>query len=712
MKTSRLYIYVNNGWSELDLDTTPAINYQANTLTDIQDRQATYSQQISLPMTSNNLRLFDFVGLEYSLSEAPYSLFPCRYYEGGLDVLGGSFSLYIISVTETINVQIVSSVKDLFTLLSEVEAEPSDFPKIQWTFENVPGHIDPSVDELYKFCLLFPSSTDEGRDNPLGETTKFIKLDNPDNPNADKTPAALHWVRPLLNYRMIVETMFQKTGYTIETDLFTRSYYKDLYYLMPSLTIDSDEDVSPLSGYTQSATQQISPSDFSPRFFYFISSDMKEGYNNLKPDTIRYEDYDEEEDTTQYEQGVSYVAPNKMTLRVEVSITLEPTTAPGGFTAVFKVYTLKPGRGKPVSGAEETFGTTNVTESESVIGGGVTGAAIQNVFVELEESDRCFVSIQIKDLDTAGEVYVPVKASVNFTVLHIAANAPNSSTEAEPEIINSNALPGGTIPIYNNLGFSDFSVMFKEFIQLYNLNVYIDNDNKTVKLFTFDKTIETTPMDWSKKVSRLRSDRETTYNLDNYAQTNNINLTANGSYIDRGAFYIENATLSMQADLLTLSFTSVMGENYRIVTDTNILTASTGDYSVSEYGSTRPGVYFKNYNYSGGSKKLIHLSDDSYNVPVVSARGSSTIQTLSLPIGVKDDIQSIITNSFSSLANRILYKCRYIKIKVLLLSSDLYDLNLYAPVLIKPFNSLFYIRRIANRQGNTLTDVELIEIKK
>ena len=69
-------------WSlDLPLD-APAMNYQINNLAELKDRNASYSQRISLPRTTYNEQAFQFSFVVGSGSSVPYMKFPCQlFYE-------------------------------------------------------------------------------------------------------------------------------------------------------------------------------------------------------------------------------------------------------------------------------------------------------------------------------------------------------------------------------------------------------------------------------------------------------------------------------------------------------------------------------------------------------------------------------------------------------------------------------------------------------
>lgn len=111
-------------WS-LDLPPdAPAMNYQINNLAELKDRNASYSQRISLPRTTHNEQAFQFSFVVGSGSYVPYMKFPCQlFYEGALISPAGAV-LNIVDVSDTsIGVQILGATADLFDTLNNTAAK-------------------------------------------------------------------------------------------------------------------------------------------------------------------------------------------------------------------------------------------------------------------------------------------------------------------------------------------------------------------------------------------------------------------------------------------------------------------------------------------------------------------------------------------------------------------------------------------------------------
>ena len=199
-------------WSlDLPLD-APAMNYQINNLAELKDRNASYSQRISLPRTTHNEQAFQFSFEVGSGSGVPYMKFPCQlFYEGALISPAGAV-LNIVDVSDTsIGVQILGATVDLFDTLNNTDAKD-------------PGNG--------MFLLKWYTDT-------MGQTKRY--LSGPEkakvlyfwlyatlqkNPNFP--PFAMEAIRqvseldkfyPHLNWYDLVTWIFDRAGYSLETDV-------------------------------------------------------------------------------------------------------------------------------------------------------------------------------------------------------------------------------------------------------------------------------------------------------------------------------------------------------------------------------------------------------------------------------------------------------------------------------------------------------------
>jgi len=114
----KLLIEIDNIWSILDLgDDKPAMNYQANNIAELKNRQADYSQNLKLPPTKNNCQLFGNSDSFDVITDFPYQKHNCRLFSNDSVLAGPGSFLILDRVTDCFEVQILSGNADLFTTL-------------------------------------------------------------------------------------------------------------------------------------------------------------------------------------------------------------------------------------------------------------------------------------------------------------------------------------------------------------------------------------------------------------------------------------------------------------------------------------------------------------------------------------------------------------------------------------------------------------------
>lgn len=199
-------------WSlDLPLD-APAMNYQINNLAELKDRNASYSQRISLPRTTHNEQAFQFSFVIGSGSYVPYMKFPCQlFYEGALISPAGAV-LNIVDVSDTsIGIQILGATADLFDTINNTDAkDPGDGMFL------LPWYTDTM------------GQTEQYLAGPEGTIVLYFWLYATLQKNPNMPPISMEAIQqvreldkfyPHLNWYDLVTWIFDREGYSLETDM-------------------------------------------------------------------------------------------------------------------------------------------------------------------------------------------------------------------------------------------------------------------------------------------------------------------------------------------------------------------------------------------------------------------------------------------------------------------------------------------------------------
>lgn len=120
-----LWIQDNDVWAKWHLadlgNDMPAMNFQANDIAELKNRQADYSQAIKLPISKNNAVMFGFSNEFDVYTDFPYQRHNCRLYSNGYAIAGKGSFLILDRVTQYFECQILSGNADLLTVFKETD---------------------------------------------------------------------------------------------------------------------------------------------------------------------------------------------------------------------------------------------------------------------------------------------------------------------------------------------------------------------------------------------------------------------------------------------------------------------------------------------------------------------------------------------------------------------------------------------------------------
>lgn len=203
-----LSIFLNGAWNTLDPPSeTVAMNFQVNTLAEFKDRNASYSQAISLPRSLRNERILGVqLGVD-TVSQLPYRSFPCELLTDGFRVSPDGAILRVISLgTNSIGAQILGGNADLVEVLKgrSTETAKADGFGMGWMNSNIKasGTLPNGVAYHWVYANLVKNllSLDDA-----GAPEGYIK--SPDR------------VYPVLNFQGVIRWILEQEGYDLDLPL-------------------------------------------------------------------------------------------------------------------------------------------------------------------------------------------------------------------------------------------------------------------------------------------------------------------------------------------------------------------------------------------------------------------------------------------------------------------------------------------------------------
>lgn len=239
-------IYLNN--KLLDLGTNEDfqlnINYVVQDIRNIGKTNSSYTKSIILPHSENNNQIFSNI-FDFNLlvedtapSFNPLKKADVKIYDSGLLLMTGYLKLDEINIskdlTNTYNCTIYSSISDLFTDLSKIRLSDLDFSEFnhEYNIDNVAGSWS---DYIVKYNSKTAFKLGNGYVYPyidFGYNQNDIS--NGTIPTSDSgNTRPVEFFRPSLYTKEIVNKIFNKAGYTYESEFFETNYFKSLITVPP-----------------------------------------------------------------------------------------------------------------------------------------------------------------------------------------------------------------------------------------------------------------------------------------------------------------------------------------------------------------------------------------------------------------------------------------------------------------------------------------------
>lgn len=650
-------------WSlDLPLD-APAMNYQINNLAELKDRNASYSQRISLPRTTHNEQAFQFSFVVGSGSSVPYMKFPCQlFYEGALISPAGAV-LNIVDVSDTsIGVQILGATVDLFDTLNNTDAkDPGDGMFLLKWYTNTMGQTERYLSGPEKAKVLY----------------FWLYATLQKNPNFP--PFAMEAIRqvneldkfyPHLNWYDLVTWIFDRAGYSLETDV--DPVDRAEMFLPCTYPVLADNPKAPkASGIGWIRNPSIGTTGVTWKGSPGVTlSDPVAGRLTIGPQAGTF---------------------NWMTLwdtTITFKISWSNISAIQKSSLVFKVTHYK------------NDGTSAVVLTRSWLSGSSGSASVD---IQMEAGEHILVS---------GSLAIATKPSnsfdMRFLVSITAPPVPETSPGDKPQ-------PGLTYDLLASTGFKSLGDIVKAFVQLFGLTVDVNPATKVARAYSireFYNRRSSSGKNWSDKLIKGK-DTKLTFQLSSYAQSNEMKLEDNkdNNVTDSYKFSIPDVNLQPTKLLFQIGF--LAGLNQRLydadITNETHTLANYPIWTVNRGRMENGEVTETTWEYNVLSKPMVVRIDKSdYMRPKVRV-GYTTTQ-VRLYTAYFRNLRYYVPKYYGKLINNILKSPKILQAQILLDSLDIQSLDLFNPIWLEEHGFWFYVSKINNFQAGKIPKVDLIRM--
>lgn len=651
-------------WSlDLPLD-APAMNYQINSLAELKDRNASYSQRISLPRTTHNEQAFQFSFVVGSDSSVPYMKFPCQlFYEGALISPVGAV-LNIVDVSDTsIGVQILGATVDLFDTLNNTDAkDPGDgMFLLKWytdTMGQTERYLSGSGEAKVLYFWLYAT---------LQKNPNFP----PYAMEAIRQVSEMDKFYPHLNWYDLVTWIFDRAGYSLETDV--DPVDRDGMFLPCTYPVLADNPQAPRAsgvGWIRN------PSVGTPT-------------------------------------GVVWKGSPGVTLKDPVAGRLSIGTESGTFSWMTLWDTTITFRfsWSNVSAIQKSSVSVKVTHykndgTSAVVltrswSSGSSGST--SVDIQMEAGEHILVYGTFAIVITSGS-----SIDMRFPVSITAPPVPETSPGDKPQ-------PGLTYDLLASTGFKSLGDIVKAFVQLFGLTVDVNPATKVARAYSiqeFYNRRSSSGKNWSDKLIEGK-DTKLTFQLSSYAQSNEVKFEDNkdNNVTDSYKFSIPDVNLQPTKLLFQIGFLAGLNQSLYDAGTTNkthtlanypIWTINRGQMENGEMTETT-------WEYNVLSKPMVvHIDKSDFMRPKVKV-GYTTTQ-IRLYTAYFKNLNYYVPKYYDKLINNILKRPKILQVQILLDSFDIQSLDLFNPIWLEEHGFWFYVSKINNFQAGKIPKVDLIRM--
>lgn len=651
-------------WSlDLPLD-APVMNYQINNLAELKDRNASYSQRISLPRTTHNEQAFQFSFEVGSGSGVPYMKFPCQlFYEGALISPAGAV-LNIIDVSDTsIGVQILGATVDLFDTLNNTDAkDPGDGMFLLKWYTDTMGQTERYLSGPEKVKVLY----------------FWLYATLQKNPNFP--PFAMEAIRqvseldkfyPHLNWYDLVTWIFDQAGYSLETDV-------DL--------VDRAEMFLPCT-YPVLADNPKAPG---------VS-----GIGWIQKPTVGTP------------TGVIWKGSPGVTLSDPVAerLTIGPGSGTFSWMTLWDTTITFRFSWSNISAIQKSSVTVKVTHykndgTSAVVltrswSSGSSGSASVNI--QMEAGEYILVAGTLAIVTTPSSSF-----DMRFPVSITAPPVPETSPGDKPQ-------PGLTYDLLASTGFKSLGDIVKAFVQLFGLTVDVNPATKVARAYSiqeFYNRRSSSGKNWSDKLIKGK-DTKLTFQLSSYAQSNEMKLEDNkdNNVTDSYKFSIPDVNLQPTKLLFQLGFLAGLNQSLydADITDKTHTLANYPIWTVNRGRMENGEMTETTWEYNVLSKPMVVCIDKSdFMRPKVKV--GRTLTQVRLYTAYFRKLSYYVPKYYDKLINNILKRPKTLQAQILLDSLDIQSLDLFNPIWLEEHGFWFYVSKISNFQAGKISKVDLIRM--
>lgn len=641
-------LFINGVKADLE---EQSFNYtlQVNDFFDLKTRQSSFSENIKLPKTSKNLKIFDLAGSYPHNSFIPYQKNITDYLVDGVPVAINAFGI-LKNTDSEYNFHFYDGNIDLYKAIEKLKL--TDLPLDEFRhvkdFDAIINTWDNDLNYVYA----------------VADYGGQIEHDNGVN---------IDFLVPSISLEWLWQTIFDITGfeYTISDGILENKYF----------TISD--------AYKDVGADGTFPSIVDENEIVVAGTDRYNGYVGKYVANLKLTD----DSVTHMTNGTVFTAPNDGLYDIKINITkLFPMFILGSFMPMPQLALTEQPNSNPQSirsiraGSERTIPRNPSQQNVDYEGWG--GEFIWRN-IELNAGDKLSV------LAIADEPFIighqeNQQAQVNFV-----------SEPISTQIIYKEAINVSLADYLSNIQIKD---LFTEILIQNALTPIIDK-NGIYRFYTLDERLNAPIIDWSDKFSRLLNED---YVIGEYGQNNRFTYKYNedGEDHNDGNIEVNNAQLKDE-NIINSKFYSAEKELTLFNTISMLLPEFMlwkDDVKETDNGTEISYKELKNHYH------WLEVKERNQGIKLTSKGLGGSANHNKFKYADFDIFkwQNIINESYSNIGD-ILNQMSLIEVEVKLTPLDVYQFDFYSRIYIKELSSIFIPNKITFKP-NELAQVQLIKI--
>jgi hypothetical protein len=671
--------YIING-QELDLsdDGPIALTLQVNNISELQDRQASTSNEIEVPPTEKNKIILGNPDLVSSFSKKPYQKLQTSFLENGIVIVPDGVTVISEFSDGKYKLQLYSGILDFFTKIKDKKLSDLNLS---------------SLDHIWRNSAASASKANtNGFIYPILQTGALAATGGDFN---------IKYQVPSVYLHTIIDEIFVEAGYTKVGKIFSDDFYKRLVVQCngaleyPEAFIDSRTSV--VGTYSvlkhDKTTLGGGGSYWGPFIFPFNNEQRITTYNNSIIAGTYYTGYSDGLSNCFNPNTYKYVANGSFKLKLDV---LLPVDIPmDASDASIKISLKKNGTEIGSNFQDVTAGGSGSPRYQVL--------RIDNVLDICQPGDEYWVTFEIHNPSV-------------FTLYHATVPSPQAGALAftrdniyfKVTVVSAIDI-NMKLPISMILPDMTQTDLIKAWAQMFGIIFQPEALTNTMQCVQFKEIPKSLPIDWSRKLD-IGKKVKILYRYDGYAQVNKMVYAAGErsekSGVGDGSFLIDDQTLDASKDVISLPF---QASDSTVVLD-GITCAQVPEYTPNttggyDYQTIKPRIFAikkvtKDLLYKDGVNT--DISDDGANYPVAYFNDPGQQFNLSFDNNLKDSNYTELINALD--------KCKIVRAYFYLTETDVQNLDFFRQVYVEYFGDMFYVNIVEEYQAGKSTLVELVRL--